>query len=55
MGKIYHANNHKKVGVTILVSDKIDFKQRMSLKIEIVHNDKCQCIRKYNNYKHRCT
>lgn len=32
MGKVYHANNnHKRAGMTIVISDMIDFKQQTKL------------------------
>ena len=57
--KIFHANrDQKKAGVTILISDKIDFqinkgcekRQRSTL-----HNDQWINPRRYNNYKYICT
>ena len=54
--KIFHANrDQKKAGVTIIISDKIDFQ------INDVKRDKegrCTRInprRRYNNYKYICT
>ena len=57
--KIFHANrDQKKAGVAILISDKIDFKNKGCEKRQrwSLHND--QSInprRRYNDYKYICT
>ena len=52
--KIFHANrDQKKAGVTILISDKIDFEIK-AMKRRTLHNDQRINPRRYNNYKYIC-
>ena len=56
--KIFHANgDQKKVGVAILISDKIDFQiKSVKRKRRTLHNDqRINPRRRYNNYKYICT
>ena len=57
--KIFHANrDQKKAGITILISDKIDFKTKAVKKRQrrTLHNDqRINPRRRYNNYKYICT
>ena len=57
--KIFHAyRDQKKVGVAILISDKIDFKTKAVKKRQrrSLHNDqRINPRRRYNNYKYICT
>ena len=57
--KICHANgDQKKVGVAILISDKIDVKTKTVKKSQrrTLHNDqRINPRRRYNNYKYICT
>ena len=54
--KIFHVNGEqKKVGVAILMSDKIDFEIK-AVKRKTLHNDqRINPRRRYNNYKYICT
>lgn len=56
--KIYHAKEKKKAGVTTLISDKVDFRERILTEIKgIIHTNKAvnsSCIHhnlKYLLYK----
>ena len=57
--KIFHANrDQKKVGVAILILDKIDFKTKAVKKRQrrSLHNDqRINPRRRHNNYKYICT
>ena len=55
--KVFHANgDQKKAGVTILISDKIDFKGCEKRQRRTLHNDqRINPRRRYNNYKYICT
>ena len=57
--KIFHANrDQKKAGVSILISDKIDFIKKGCEKRQrrTLHNDqRINPTRRYNNYKYICT
>ena len=55
--KIFHANgNQKKAGVTVLISDKIDFKIKNVTGDKNTNNDQeINPRRRYNNYKYICT
>ena len=49
--KIFHANgNDKKVGVAILISDKIDFKTKSVRQRRALDNDKGINTREYNTH-----
>ena len=49
--KIFHVNgNQKKAGVTILISDKVDFKIK-----NIIRDKEENITRRYNNCKYICT
>ena len=53
--KVFHANrNHKKAGEAILISDKIDLKNKEYYKRQrrTLHNDQRINPRRYNNYKY---
>ena len=51
--KIFHANrNQKKVGVTILISNKIDCKIKIIARDKEGHNDQRINTRRHNNYKY---
>ena len=56
---IFHSNgNQKKAGLAILISDKIDFKNKGCEKRQrwSLHNDqRINPRRRYNNYKYICT
>ena len=57
--KVFYANrDQKKVGVAILISDKIDVKTKTVKKSQrrTLHNDqRINPRRRYNNYKYICT
>ena len=56
--KIFHANrDEKKAGVTILISDKVDWnKGSEKRQRRILHNDqRINPRRRYQNYKYTCT
>ena len=51
-GKTFHSNgDHKKAGVAILISDKIDFEIK-AMKRGRIHNDQRVNPRRYNNFKY---
>ena len=54
---IFHANgDQKKAGVTILISNKIDFEiKALKRQRRTLHNDQRVNPRRYNNYEHICT
>ena len=54
---MFHANrDQKKTGVTILISDKIDFKGSEKRQRRTLHNDqRINPRRRYNNDKYICT
>ena len=55
--KIFHEKgNQKKAGVTILISDKMDFKIKNIRQRRALHNDqRINPRRRHNNYKYICT
>ena len=55
--KIFNANrNQKKAGVTILISDKVDFKGCEKRQRKTLHNDqRINPRRRCNNYKYICS
>ena len=57
--KVFHANgDQKKTGVTILISDKIDFEIKAVKKRQrrtLHNNQRINPRRRYKNYKHICT
>ena len=55
--KVFHTNRkHKKAGVAIHISYKIDFKTKMVMRQrKALYNDQAFNPRRYNNYKLICT
>ena len=54
--KMYHAKgNKKKMGVAILISDKIKFKIKTGIRDKEGHDIRINPRRRHNNHKYTCT